>query len=288
MAYIDDFLADKTRRKVVVTGIIAGGAALAAGFGRAIDKKFPGYKRTSDTSYLFMRGALIGGLLSLPAASYAANMGSTSMPLVVLSALCGTIQHQNSPKDIWPSRMTLMEPLISYRLLRRLSEGSDANKPTSLIGASLGEAHKWVREQMVFSNPGKPMADYTLKNQDGLAISLSDLTKVVLLMLLSWYWFYTQKPCFTWRACWVYESPSNAPQSPYRPHPRRHYARALQRNGKRIRSVWSYTDSFDSSYPPCFSFTPSHSENHRLIRARRESPYFPFTSCPSSRRKITE
>ena len=49
--------------------------------------------------------------------------------------------------------------------------------PTSLIGASLGEAHKWVREQMVFSNPGKPMADYTLKNQDGNAISLSDLTK---------------------------------------------------------------------------------------------------------------
>jgi len=49
--------------------------------------------------------------------------------------------------------------------------------PTSLIGASLGEAHKWVREQMVFSNPGKPMADYTLKNQDGKAISLSDLTK---------------------------------------------------------------------------------------------------------------
>ena len=75
MAYIDDFLADKTRRKVVVTGIIAGGAALAAGFGRAIDKKFPGYKRSSDTSYLFMRGALIGGLLSLPAAAYAANMG---------------------------------------------------------------------------------------------------------------------------------------------------------------------------------------------------------------------
>lgn len=49
--------------------------------------------------------------------------------------------------------------------------------PTSLIGASLGEAHKWVREQMVLSNPGKPMADYTLKNQDGKAISLSDLTK---------------------------------------------------------------------------------------------------------------
>ena len=49
--------------------------------------------------------------------------------------------------------------------------------PSSLIGASLGEAHKWVREQMVFSNPGKPMADYTLKNQDGKAISLSDLTK---------------------------------------------------------------------------------------------------------------
>ena len=49
--------------------------------------------------------------------------------------------------------------------------------PTSLIGASLGEAHKWVREQMVLSNPGKPMADYTLTNQDGKAVSLSDLTK---------------------------------------------------------------------------------------------------------------
>ena len=75
MAYIDDFLADKTRRKVVMTGIIAGGAALAAGFGRTIDKKFPGYKRSSDSSYLFLRGALIGGLISLPAAAYAANMG---------------------------------------------------------------------------------------------------------------------------------------------------------------------------------------------------------------------
>ena len=98
MAYIDDFLADKTRRKVVVTGIIAGGAALAAGFGRAIDKKFPGYKRTSDTSYLFMRGALIGGLLSFQQQPTQLTWGSTSMPLVVLSALCGTTQHQKLPE----------------------------------------------------------------------------------------------------------------------------------------------------------------------------------------------
>ena len=75
MAWIDTFLADKTRRKVVVTGVIAGGAALAAGFGRADDKKFQGYKRSNDTSYLFMRGALIGGVLSLPAAAYFANQG---------------------------------------------------------------------------------------------------------------------------------------------------------------------------------------------------------------------
>ena len=55
MAWIDTFLADKTRRKVVVTGVIAGGAALAAGFGRAVDKKFPGYKRTSDLLSLYAR-----------------------------------------------------------------------------------------------------------------------------------------------------------------------------------------------------------------------------------------
>lgn len=75
MAYIDDFLANRTRRKIVVGSIIVGGAALAAGFGRAIDKKFPGYKRSTDTSYLFMRGALIGGLLSIPAAAYISNQG---------------------------------------------------------------------------------------------------------------------------------------------------------------------------------------------------------------------
>ena len=49
--------------------------------------------------------------------------------------------------------------------------------PNSLLGASLGEAHKWVRSQMVLSNPGKPMADYTLKNENGRSINLSDLTK---------------------------------------------------------------------------------------------------------------
>ena len=51
------------------------------------------------------------------------------------------------------------------------------NVPNSLMGASLGQAHKWVREQMVLSNPGKPMADYTLTNESGKKISLSDLTR---------------------------------------------------------------------------------------------------------------
>ena len=49
--------------------------------------------------------------------------------------------------------------------------------PNSLMGASLGQAHKWVREQMVLSNPGKPMADYTLTNESGKRINLSDLTR---------------------------------------------------------------------------------------------------------------
>lgn len=49
--------------------------------------------------------------------------------------------------------------------------------PNSLMGASLGEAHKWVREQMVHSNPGKPMADYTLTDENGKRINLSDLTR---------------------------------------------------------------------------------------------------------------
>ncbi|MBK37972.1 MAG: hypothetical protein CMB45_03170 [Euryarchaeota archaeon] len=49
--------------------------------------------------------------------------------------------------------------------------------PNSLLGASLGEAHKWVRSQMVLSNPGKPMSDYALKNENGRSINLSDLTK---------------------------------------------------------------------------------------------------------------
>ena len=49
--------------------------------------------------------------------------------------------------------------------------------PSSLMGNSLGEAHKWVRSQMVRSNPGKPMADYTLTNENGKKVSLSDLTR---------------------------------------------------------------------------------------------------------------
>ena len=49
--------------------------------------------------------------------------------------------------------------------------------PASLIGGSLGDAHKWVRQQMVLQNPSKPMADYSLTNQNGQRISLSDLTR---------------------------------------------------------------------------------------------------------------
>ena len=75
MAYIDNLLADKRKRKVIVTGALVGGAALMAGIGRAIDKKMPGYKRSTKPSYLFARGALIGGLLSIPAAGYVAHRG---------------------------------------------------------------------------------------------------------------------------------------------------------------------------------------------------------------------
>jgi hypothetical protein len=49
--------------------------------------------------------------------------------------------------------------------------------PSHLRGASLGEAHKWVREQMVHSNPSKPRGDYTLSNENGESVNLSDLTR---------------------------------------------------------------------------------------------------------------
>lgn len=75
MAYIDNLLADSRKRKALVTGALVGGAALMAGFGRTIDKKLPGYKRTTKPTYLFARGALIGGLLSIPAAGYVAHRG---------------------------------------------------------------------------------------------------------------------------------------------------------------------------------------------------------------------
>jgi len=75
MAYIDDLLGNRKTRKFIVTGALVGGAALMAGLGRAVDKKFPGYKRSTKPSYLFARGALIGGLLSIPAAGYVAHRG---------------------------------------------------------------------------------------------------------------------------------------------------------------------------------------------------------------------
>jgi hypothetical protein len=49
--------------------------------------------------------------------------------------------------------------------------------PGHLRGASLGEAHKWIREQMVHSNPSKPRGDYTLSNENGQPVNLSDLTR---------------------------------------------------------------------------------------------------------------
>jgi hypothetical protein len=48
--------------------------------------------------------------------------------------------------------------------------------PTSLYGASLGKANAWVREQIAFSNPHKPMGDYKLHDDSGKSVSLSALT----------------------------------------------------------------------------------------------------------------
>jgi hypothetical protein len=48
--------------------------------------------------------------------------------------------------------------------------------PTSLYGASLGKANAWVREQIAFSNPHKPMGDYKLHDDSGRSVSLSALT----------------------------------------------------------------------------------------------------------------
>lgn len=48
--------------------------------------------------------------------------------------------------------------------------------PTSLYGASLGKANTWVREQIAFSNPHKPMGDYKLHDDSGKSVSLSAIT----------------------------------------------------------------------------------------------------------------
>ena len=49
------------------------------------------------------------------------------------------------------------------------------NIPNRLTGASLGEAHEWVREQLLATH-GKVL-DYTLTDENGNKISLGDLTK---------------------------------------------------------------------------------------------------------------
>lgn len=51
------------------------------------------------------------------------------------------------------------------------------NIPNRLTGASLGEAHEWVREQLLATH-GKVL-DYTLTDENGKKISLGDLTKGV-------------------------------------------------------------------------------------------------------------
>ena len=75
MGLLEDIIGTDRRKKMIVTGALVGGAALMAGIGRTIDKKFPGYKSSKKPSYLFARGALIGGVLSLPAAAYVAHKG---------------------------------------------------------------------------------------------------------------------------------------------------------------------------------------------------------------------
>ena len=75
MGLLEDIIGTDRRRKMIVTGALVGGAALMAGIGRTIDKKFPGYKSSKKPGYLFARGALIGGVLSLPAAAYVAHKG---------------------------------------------------------------------------------------------------------------------------------------------------------------------------------------------------------------------
>ncbi len=95
MGILDDITGNDRQKKMIVTGALVGGAALMAGIGRAVDKKFPGYKRSTKPSYLFARGALIGGVLSIPAAVYVAHKG-------VKANIFGSAQrpmwHDSTPK----------------------------------------------------------------------------------------------------------------------------------------------------------------------------------------------
>lgn len=75
MRLIDDIMNNKARRKVILTGAVVGAAALLNGFGRSIDSKLPGYKRSGDSYYLFARGALIGGALAVPGAALLVDRG---------------------------------------------------------------------------------------------------------------------------------------------------------------------------------------------------------------------
>ena len=75
MTWITDIVKDNTNRKIILTGAAFGAAALMGGIGRTLDAKLPGYKRTSDPYYLFTRGAIIGGMVALPAATLLVNRG---------------------------------------------------------------------------------------------------------------------------------------------------------------------------------------------------------------------
>ena len=75
MTWLIKLVNDKTNRKIILTGAAFGAAALMGGIGRSLDARLPGYKRSSDPYYLFTRGAIIGGLVALPASSLIINRG---------------------------------------------------------------------------------------------------------------------------------------------------------------------------------------------------------------------
>ncbi len=74
MRLIDDIMNNKARRKVVLTGAVVGAAALLNSFGRSIDAKLPGYKK-SGTVLPLRSWTLIGGALAVPGAACLLTVG---------------------------------------------------------------------------------------------------------------------------------------------------------------------------------------------------------------------